>query len=168
MPSLTPTIKRTLPPYDAAVFRDEACAATVARVERFLARFWTEDCMALSEEVRNHPFVEAHEYDPVVPTVTAYLAEIDLVNGIAAHAKGDMSDDEMKVILARYVDSHTYVYRGGIRTLKIGDGDPWPKRIPLVYLTAENGMEFTCTDIQAELIAMMLRAEGEQVKVRRL
>lgn len=154
MPSLIPKLQPVVPDL-RAVFASEKTAATLSRVLKFVGHYY-KTFSNRSEADRYSPFYPVEEFDLLMPTEKAFADELALCGAILDHAAGRLTDDDIKAVLAAFVESHLYVYRNGQRAPKVG-ADVWAA-CPLVYVYEPCGeIAFTCNPVQSWMICLLHR-----------
>lgn len=91
------------------LFQDPRFSETIARVIKYLHSIYvnySDD----SWERRCRPNTITEQFDLLMRTQDAYIAEIDLCNAIHDHALGMMTDDQICAVLTRFIDTHIYVH----------------------------------------------------------
>jgi hypothetical protein len=83
-----------------------------------------------------------------MPTVRAFDAGKELINGVNKHSKGKLTDAQLKALTDRYINAH-------LRS--DGVSDAWTgKEVPLFHLTlrlnGERADNLTCNRIQSWII----------------
>lgn len=164
MTNTAQTIQTAAVPIDLReVFCSSITTATVERVVKFIGLFF--DSMSnRSEQERSHPFVTVEEFDLFMPTERAWFDELALCDAILRHSAGQITDLEIKAVLEAFVASHTYLYRDGFRSVKVGDFERWAD-CQIVYVTCptNKNIAFACNPVQANL-ALKLIPEGLEVR----
>lgn len=137
------------------IFTGQRYAATLSRVVKFLSDT-DEKYSDRSFERVTRPGVITEAVFLEMPTVSAYAAEIELMIAIVAHAEGKVSDESIKVYLAKYIETHTFRYEPNgqlIRqVLKSGHKTRTGRDVPLFYLhrgVADLDDAHVCNGIQA-------------------
>jgi len=167
MPSLVPKLQVVYPAIDLReVFLSEKTKPTLERVIKYIG--------AVYDRASNRPEVErdsrlfsVEEFDLLMPTERAFFDELAVCEAILRHSAGQMSDEAIKAVLDAYVDSHVYVYRAGVRSVKVGNFDKWAD-CDLVYISHPENTKiaFTCNPVQAWLVYFLIPGGG--LKMRKL
>lgn len=157
MPSLVPKLQPEIPALSLReVFASEKTAGTVERVIKYLDFYYTRFSNR-SEIDRNSPFVTVEEFDLLMPTASAFFAEIALCEAILRHSGGKLTDLEMKAVLDAFVEAHLYVYERGTRRAKTGSDEWFETDLVYVYSPFNQKIGFTCNAVQSWLVWLLHR-----------
>lgn len=115
MPSFIPKKTqsvRSWPPYVDLdeLFESEKYKPSLSRAVLYLYSVYVSHSDG-SYERTGRPGVITEQFCLGMPTENAYLAEIELINGISSHALGNIDDENIKVYLKNYLDTHIFIYR---------------------------------------------------------
>jgi hypothetical protein len=154
MPSLIPKPQPDCPDL-RAVFMSDETKPTLERVVKYIGAFY-DKFSNRSESDRFSQFQAVEEFDLLMPTEKAFFDELALCGAILRHARGQVSDLEIKAVLDAYIDSHIYVYKGGVRNPKVGE-DVWSD-CDLVYVYEPcREIAFNCNPVQSWLVYLLHR-----------
>lgn len=175
MPSLIPKTKAVIeylpqPAVDPKdVFSEPRYRATVQRVIAYLSRVYKTHSDGSFDRISRPGYV-TEWFFVAMSTVDAYKTEVELVNAIRLHALGNLSDENIKVYLEKYLQSHIFVYRevngGWVQEFKTGPSPrtSW-REVPLFDVSfgkLRSGL--VCNAIQAEIYVRLEQASGNNAK----
>lgn len=132
-----------------ALFRSDRARPTIERVAKYLAHVYENFADGSFERVSRANTV-TEQFFLFMPTQAAYLAEMTLIEAIAAHSHQRITDAALRRSLEQFIDTHIFVYSGFSRTLKTGDWKKWAKT-PLVICEWPTNTAGPCNFIQAWL-----------------
>jgi hypothetical protein len=174
MPSLVPKTRAVvemmpqLAVEPAEIFAEPRYAATVSRVIKFLHRVYLTHSDASFERI-SRPGVVTEQFFVAMPTVDAYKAEVDLLNAIRDHALGTITDENIKIYLQKYLESHCFVYRetdrGWLQEFKTGYSrrTSW-REVPLFEVSYADGRGLIANAIACEIYTRLEEKSGTNVK----
>lgn len=127
-----------------------------------------------SYERVSRPETVTEQFYFAMPTLGAYLTEVELVNAIHAHALGNLTDENIKVYLQKYLEAHTFIYRWVDRTVrqfyKTENKNTWTGReVPLYrfeWLPLKLGSTCVLNAIQAWLYPRLEALSGNNAQYR--
>lgn len=173
MPSLVP--KQTLyqppaPPVTPvadlkSLFEGTESAASVARVVAYIEKLHADYSDGSFERV-SRPNMITEQFAILMPTEAAYQAEVELCNAIANHAARVFTDEDVKVYLDKYVNTHIFVYEKEVRTVKSGDPMRWQKDIDIYALYADGRCIAVCNAIQMWLVYLIYKRASPDSKFK--
>lgn len=99
------------------------------RLAKYLAPFYADHSDCSNERIFRENMV-TEVFDIAMPTRDAYVAEIELCNALGK----EEVDENIKVYLQKYLDTHTYVYGENFKRVKAGKLLPWTGRDVDLYL----------------------------------
>lgn len=135
-------------------FENKATQGTVARVIRYLAPVYEKYTGRTFAEISREN-TRTEEFFLQMPTGEAFADELRLCEAITAHAAGKITDAQIKAVLDRFIESHTFVYFNDSREPKRGDFETWAT-CDLVYLSeTASGFGFVCNYVQAYLVKLL-------------
>lgn len=168
MPSLTPQkpFTRSSEIDLIETFKGELAAKTRERVIDYLWPIYRDFSDLDVEKVWSKTTIHEEFYIPM-PTNAAYFAELDLCKGILEHARGEIGDAVMLVLLREFVECHTWIYHpDGPRKNKRGNWPDWA-RVQLYTLTFSQAeplpyfsKEIICNSMQAWFIRLLEERRG--------
>lgn len=157
MLSLVPKPVAAAPALDLReVFASEKTKPTVERVVKYIGSFYKKFSNRPESE-RDSKFYSVEEFDLLMPTNRAYFDEIALCETILRHSRGLISDLDIKAVLDRYIESHLWVYKSGVRSPKVG-ADVWSDcQLVYVYSPGNLNVGFNCNAVQSWLVYLLHR-----------
>lgn len=103
-----------------------------AKLVKYLAPFYADHSDCSNDRIfRENTITEV--FDIAMPTRSAHVAEIELMNTVWALEKNENSEN-IKVYLQKYLDTHTYIYGENFKKVKAGSLLPWTGRNVSLYL----------------------------------
>jgi len=167
MPSLTPQkpLARASEIDLIATFKSEEARASRERVINYLFPLYQE-FSDLDVEKAWSKTTQHEEIYLAMPTLAAYRAEIELCNGILEHARGQIGDPVMIVLLTEFLHTHIWIYHpSGPRTNKKGDFTKWARpELYTMYFTPEDRgrgeQSVICNAMQAWFIRLLEEKRG--------
>lgn len=165
MPSFLPKAFRTQQAYPACVdldvlFSDVRSPAIVGRVTGYLQNVHAM-CSDNSFERTGRPGIITEVFSVAMPSIDAYISEIELCNAMHDQALGKINDESVKVYLQKYLETHTFVYQQDQekvwrQTIKSGASKKTGNEVPLFYLNYGEGNAFVVNDVQKWLLPRIL------------
>jgi hypothetical protein len=148
MPSLIPRKYIAAQPLNLDEVFGERTAATRDRVITYISKIY--------REFANVPFEKrsgsTEEFFLTMPTVAAWDTELQLCDAILKHSLAQITDEDIKVVLKNYLDTHTFIYKDGIRELKSGNWHYWTGDSVELFYTKSSG---PVNPIQYKLLELM-------------
>jgi len=175
MPSFLPTKIHKTAGYPACVdlrelFEGEVYKTSLNRVINHLHNVYVNFSDGSFERI-SRPDIVTEQFFLTMPTVDAAIAEIELCNAIASHALGNIKDENIKIYLQKYLDSHCFVYQeinGRVRqSFKVGTGKRTGRDVQLYALDngkCDSGGVFNA--IQAYLFKRLEIRSGNNAEYR--
>lgn len=112
----------------AELFKTDAAV----RMIKYLAKIHTDHSDGSSKRIFRAGVV-TEQFFIGMPTVDAYIAEIELCNAVWSLEKNENSQN-IKVYLQKYLDTHTFVYGENFKRVKAGRLSSWTGRNVQLYL----------------------------------
>lgn len=139
MPSFLPKTVRVRQPVPECVdlkelFETDRFSPSVTRVINHLSRVHAGYGYSnTSHSDLWQPGVINERFYLKMPTWDAFLSEIELMNAIHSHALGNIDDENIKVYLKKYLDTHIFIYKENTYEIKSGES-PFTGRAVDLYL----------------------------------
>jgi hypothetical protein len=152
-----------------ALFESEKYRSSVSRAIAYLYQVHVGHSDG-SYERTGRPGVITEQFCLGMPTEAAYLTEIELVNAIHGHALGNIDDENIKVYIKKYLDTHTFVYkeikRNWTQEFKTGYSRRTGREVPLFYV--HPGGVFNSIQLKLFLGFQKLAGNNAQLSISKL